>query len=44
MMLSAESDPAAEVLQRFGFSKLDEAPSLNAATARLEATISISSS
>jgi pilus assembly protein CpaE len=29
------SDSAAEVLQRFGFAKLDEAPSLNAATARL---------
>ena len=29
------SDQAAEVLQRFGFAKLDEAPSLNAATARL---------
>jgi DNA-binding NtrC family response regulator len=29
------SDSAAEVLQRFGFAKMDEAPSLNAATARL---------
>jgi len=29
------SESAAEVLQRFGFAKLDEAPSLNTATARL---------